>query len=325
MPSPRRPLPQGLEGTAFTVAQGRSIGLGQARMRGGDLIRPFWGVRVTATEQTSGPSPADPGELLERCLALSVVLPPGAFFSHLTAARLWPLDLPTPDPQERIHVGVRRPARPPRRFGVTGHLIKDPLSTTVWRRGLPLVDPATLFCQLAGCQLADMLTLHDLVAVGDALILRPVFADAWEERPWVSLRELRERVEIYHGRGKQAASRAIRLVRQGAESRPETLLRLAIMDAGLPEPEVNPDIRDAGGRFIGRGDLVYRRWLVIVEYDGEHHRRSTKQFDRDVRRLEDFANNGWHVVRIVGRSFFGDRVGSMARVRRALTDAGWRP
>jgi hypothetical protein len=39
------------------------------------------------------------------------------------------------------------------------------------------------------------------------------------------------------------------------------------MDAGLPEPEVNPDIRNASGRFVGRGDLVYRRWRVIVEYD----------------------------------------------------------
>ncbi len=289
-------------------------------MRGSDLKRPFRGVRVTAAEPTLEESSADARALLERCLALSVVLPPGAFFSHLTVARLWPLDLPMPDPQECIHVSVRRPARPPRRFGVTGHLINDPLSTIVWRRGLPLVDPATLFCQLA-----LMLSLPDLVAVGDALILRPVFADPWDERPWVSLRELRERVELYHGRGKQAASRAILLVRQGAESRPETLLRLAIMDGGLPEPEVNPDIRDAGGRFIGRGDLVYRRWRVIVEYDGEQHRKNAKQFDRDVQRLEAFANNGWHVVRIVGRSFFGDREGSMARVRRALTDAGWRP
>jgi hypothetical protein len=289
-------------------------------MRGTDLMRPFWGVRVTAAEPMGQASPAQARALLERCRALSVVLPPGAFFSHLTAARLWPLDLPHPDPQERIHVSVRRPARPPRRPGVAGHLIADPQSSTVYRRGLPLVDPATLFCQLAA-----MLSLHDLVAVGDALILRPVFADPWAERPWVPLRELRERVELYHGRGKQAASRAILLVRQGAESRPETLLRLAIMDAGLPEPEVNPDIKNASGRFIGRGDLVYRRWRVIVEYDGEQHRLSTKQFDRDVHRLEALGNHGWHVVRIVGRSFFGDREGSMARVRRALTDAGWRP
>jgi len=76
MPSPRRPLPPGLKGTAFTVAQGRSIGLGQARMRGSDLASPFRGVRVTATERSSEPSPADAGELLERCHALSVVLRP---------------------------------------------------------------------------------------------------------------------------------------------------------------------------------------------------------------------------------------------------------
>ena len=105
----------------------------------------------------------------------------------------------------------------------------------------------------------------------------------------MSQRELRERVELYRGQGKQAASKAILLVRQGAESRPETLLRLAIMDAGLPEPEVNPDIRNASGRFVGRGDLVYQRWRVIVEYDGEQHRLSTKQFDRDVQRLENLS------------------------------------
>src|SRR6476646_6694867 len=106
MPSPRRPLPPGLEGTAFTVAQGRSIGLGQSRMRGSDLIRPFWGLRMTAAAPLAEASPADARELRERCRALSVVVPPGAFFSHLTAARLWPIDLPQPDPQERIHVSV---------------------------------------------------------------------------------------------------------------------------------------------------------------------------------------------------------------------------
>jgi hypothetical protein len=286
-------------------------------MRGSDLTRPFRGVRVAPLMVGSTTEERD---LRDRCLALSTVLPPAAFFSHLTAARLWPLPLPTPEPQERIHVSVRRPARPPRRSGVTGHLVTDPLSSVVYRGGLPMVDPATLFCQLA-----DPLSLHDLVAVGDALILPPVFADSWEERPWVRLQDLRERVELYRGRGKQAASRATFLVRPGAESRPETLLRLAIMDAGLPEPDVNPDIRDERGRFIGRGDLVYRRWRVIVEYDGEQHRTNTKQFDRDVQRLEQLGNHGWHVIRIVGRSFFGDRAGSMARVRRALTDAGWRP
>ncbi len=202
---------------------------------------------------------------------------------------------------------------------MSGHLATDPHSAVVYRDGLPVVDPATLFCQLAG-----MLSLQDLVAVGDALILRPVYPDPWEERPWVSQQRLVERVEFYRGRGKREASKAVRLIRPGAESRPESLLRLSILDAGLPEPEVNPHLYDAAGRFLGRGDLVYRQWRVIVEYDGEHHRTNNRQYDRDVLRLENLARHGWHVVRIVKGSFFGDRAGCMARIEGALVERGWR-
>ncbi len=182
-----------------------------------------------------------------------------------------------------------------------------------------MVDPATLFCQLA-----QILSLPDLVAVGDALVLEPVFQDWREERPWVSLGQLTDRVDVFRGRGKAAAVTALSLIRPGAESRPETLLRLAIRGADLPEPEVNVDVTDADGRFIGRGDLVYRRWRVVVEYDGDQHRTTTKQFDRDVLRLEAFAAAGWTVVRVLGRSFFGDRDACMARIRSALVAGGWR-
>ena len=199
-------------------------------------------------------------------------------------------------------------------------MIVDPRATVVYRRGLPVVDPVTLFCQLA-----THLSPPDLVAVGDAPVLEPVIQDAWQDRPWVPLGQLVERVELWRGRGKRNADRAVSLIRPGAESRPETLVRLAIGNVGLPEPEVNVTIRDARGRFIGRGDLVYRQWRVIVEYDGEQHRTDTKQFDRDVARLDDFVAHGWRVVRIVGRSFFGNPAESMERVRRALLAAGWRP
>ena len=155
------------------------------------------------------------------------------------------------------------------------------------RRGLPLVDPASVFCQLA-----TQLSLHDLVAVGDALVLAPVYPDHWDERPWVPLPQLKERVDVFCGRGKRVASEAVALIRPGAESRTESLLRLAIGDAGLPEPEVNVELFDTRGRFLGRADLAYRRWRVIVEYDGDQHRISTKQFDRDVVRLEGFGRAG---------------------------------
>jgi hypothetical protein len=316
-------------------------------MRGRDLDRPFRGVRVSVQPGNEAPGvrqyalarrdwAPDDGpiwprpsfrataqvrdqELFDRCTALAVALPQGAFFSHLTAARLWPLPLPNAR-DEPVHVSVRRPQRPPRRSGVAGHVLVDPRATVVHRRDLPVVDPVTLFCQLA-----SHLSLPDLVAVGDALVLEPVIPDAWEDRPWVPLGQLVERVELWRGRGKRNADRAVSLIRPGAESRPETLVRLTIGQAALPEPEVNVTIRDSRGRFIGRGDLVYRQWRVIVEYDGEQHRTDTRQFDRDVARLDDFAAHGWRVVRILGRSFFGNPAESMERVRRALLAAGWRP
>ena len=80
----------------------------------------------------------------------------------------------------------------------------------------------------------------------------------------------------------------------------------------------------AQGRFIGRGDLVYRHWRVIVEYDGDQHRTDTTQFDRDVRRLDDFAANGWRVVRIVGRSLLRRPGGLPGPGRRVpCGEAGW--
>jgi hypothetical protein len=116
MPTPHRPLPPGFQGVAFSVAQGRPIGLGQTRMRSGDLARPFRGIRVTAPLGVQAPPVEhDP---VDRYNALSVIMPPSGFFSHVTAARLWPLSLPRPEPEERVH----RPARPPRRSGVSGHL-----------------------------------------------------------------------------------------------------------------------------------------------------------------------------------------------------------
>lgn len=317
MPRAREPLPPSLEGEAFTVAQGRSIGLGQTRMRGSDLARPFRGIRVAGADDPAGCT--EEQALHRSCTALLVAVPAGAFFSHLTAARLWPLPLPQAFATEPIHVSVQEPFRPPRRFGVDGHLVKDPLAGVVRRHGLSLVDPGTLFCQLS-----TKLSLDNLVAVGDALVLRPVYQDYSDDRPWMSLPQLTERVELFRGRGKSFAAKAVDMIRPGAESRPETLLRLAIIESGLPEPEVNVDLRDAHGRFLGRADLVYRQWRVIVEYDGDQHRTSTWQFDRDVARLEGFARAGWTVVRIVGRAFWGDRGACVARIRGALIEGGWR-
>jgi len=321
----RRPgeLPPDLAKVAFSLEQGRRLGLTEKRMRSSDLARPFRGVRQAVRPPDENGSAdayrAAAAELRDRCVAVGLIVPSGAFFTHLTAARLWPVPLPSMPNDGPIHLGVRQPEHPPRRAGVVGHAISDPAAFPVRRRDLLLVDPATLFCQLGG-----ILRVQDLVAVGDALVLAPRRPEEGDDRPWLDLSTLRDRVGRFRGRGKARADRALQLVRPGSESRPESLVRLAIVDAGLPEPEVNVDVYTDGGVFVGRADLLYRRYRLAVEYDGDHHRVDTTQYDRDAGRMDDFAAAGWRVVRITKRSFFGDRDACLARVRRALIDAGWR-
>jgi len=38
----------------------------------------------------------------------------------------------------------------------------------------------------------------------------------------------------------------------------ETRLRWLLLSAGLPQPEVQVDLRDDDGDFLGRADLYYR-------------------------------------------------------------------
>ena len=125
--------------------------------------------------------------------------------------------------------------------------------------------------------------------------------------------------------GKRRAARALDRIRPGAESRPETLLRLLLVEAGLPEPELNVRLFDRLGAELARVDLLFREFRVVVEYDGDEHRTDTRQFDRDLGRLDDLAARGWRVVRVGARSLFRDPQDAVIRVQRALVAGGWVP
>mgnify|MGYP006190244613 CR=1 FL=1 len=79
-----------------------------------------------------------------------------------------------------------------------------------------------------------------------------------------------------------AADRA----RVGSDSPKETGLRLALVDAGLPEPAVNRWILDprTGGR-VHRGDLTYEEYRLTLEYECRHH-SDPDQVARDIDRQE---------------------------------------
>ncbi len=308
----REPLPPALAGRVFSVAAARAEGVSDGRLRSADLARPFHGVRT----------PVGAGDdVLQRCQAIAQRMQPGQFFSHLTAARLW--GAPLPDrfgAGEPLHVSTVAPQRPPHTRGVVGHEVQPGSVAVVTRYGFPVTDaPATWV------QLATLLPREELVVVGDHLVLNPQEWDAEDPRPFAMLGDLAERLAAHRGRGRRAAAAALARVRTGAESRPETLLRLLLVDAGLPEAEVNVTLYKENGHFLARVDLVYPQWHVGVEYDGEQHRESAKQYDSDMYRRERLARAGWDVVYVRARGLFATPTDTVARVREALHRAGWRP
>jgi hypothetical protein len=253
------------------------------------------------------PNPA----AVARARAYAPWLRSGDRFSHATAAALW--GLPLPGPVTDLHVTAIGAHNRPRGQGVIGHRTHD--AGVVLRDDLPVSMPGALFVELA-----TELGLDDLVAVGDALILDPQVLDPRDIRPWATIDELAIASRTSR-RGCRRARAALAFVRQGAESRPETLLRLLLVRAGLPEPDLNVEIRDVAGRLLGRADLVYRKAHVIVEYDGDHHRTSTAQYEKDMTRVERLIAAGWTVIRVRARGLFVTPGETAARVRAALAAA----
>ena len=188
------------------------------------------------------------------------------------------------------------------------------------RRGVPTSDPVSTWLAIA-----SVVSLDELVVAADHLILDPYQLDPWDIRPFTSFTALVAAVQKFHGRGARRAASALDLVRQGAESRPETLLRLLLQRAGLPESEPNREVRDDAGRWLGRADLVYPAFRTVVEYDGDQHRMDRAQYEKDIIRWERFIAADWRVVKVRAGGLFATPEATVQRVRSALLAGGWTP
>jgi hypothetical protein len=110
----------------------------------------------------------------------------------------------------------------------------------------------------------------------------------------------------------------VRLADPRADSPPETRLRLALVRAGLPLPEVQYTVVDEHGFDLVTVDLAYPPAKLAVEYDGAtHYTRRQGEFDRQ--RDNELAGQGWETVRL-GRGDVGDSlVVTVARIARLLS------
>ncbi|WP_298805277.1 hypothetical protein [uncultured Pseudokineococcus sp.] len=103
--------------------------------------------------------------------------------------------------------------------------------------------------------------------------------------------------------GARGAARAARLVERLdplAESPRETALRLLVIDAGLPPPVPQHEVRDADGAFVARLDLAWPHRRVALEHDGAHH-RDPRQHSLDLARHNRLRTLGWVVLQVDAR------------------------
>jgi hypothetical protein len=305
MPHHPRPLPSELP-PRFAVADAVSLGVPRGRLLRADLRRPFRGVR--ATEGGSGQP-----RLLASCMDYVPRLKPWQFFSHETALFLADAPMPEWPYTPTLHVSAHRPAREPRATGVRGHRLqlREP-ATLVDRNGLPFEHPVR-----AWRQAATIWRLDDLVAAGDYLVSG--------DRPLATVRELRAEIEEMGDVRGGILRRAVVFIRPGVRSPRETKLRLRIVRAGLPEPDINWVLRDSGGRRVAELDLAYPVWRVAAEYDGRVHADDPAQFAKDADRWDRIRAEGWDHVRILNHHMRGTGDQAVRKVRDALIGAGWRP
>ncbi|MFB2579963.1 hypothetical protein ACEXQD_01830 [Herbiconiux sp. P15] len=309
-------------GSEFAVARARSAGVSAGRLRGRDLARPFRGVRASP----AGSEGLD--DLVARCRAFLTVMASDAVFSHTTAAILYGIPIPWRLERTTGSLHVTGPRRASTARGIIGHQSTlDPLDVTGGLRSLPGIsdsshplhlpdqhealvetmckrDPLDVAGRREGlrglrvtspertlCDLAPLLSLGELVAAVD----RALFHGG----PLVTRSSLADGIARHRARrGRATLLRAMELATDLAESPRESLLRVLLIEAGLPAPTPQVRVQDAFGREIARVDLAYPAHRIALEYEGDHHRTDRLQWRRDLARTRDLGLAGWETLRV---------------------------
>lgn len=233
---------------------------------------------------------------------------PTAVLSHETAAVLHGIPLPTPLWRQLaetetwlgaegnlppIHLSLPKGSRRVRRAGVVDHRRKLETVHVTELHGLRITTLERTWLDL--CAVGYPWFLEDLVAAGDHLVKHPWHPDG-RLPPLSTVAEIRKALaEVGQFKGKRLAKEALELVRVGADAASETKMRLALLDAGLPEPELQCPI-DPEDEDSPECDLGYEDCRLAMQYEGAGHRTAEQQ-TRDVRRDRYAADRGWSTLK----------------------------
>lgn len=260
-------VPPELRHRPFTLRQAREAGLSASCLKSRQFKKVFRGVyAVVELEMT----------FFMWVFAALLVLPHDAVTSHLTALRMYGLDLQR---DRTLHFSTNTETHSRQNEIVThrrgGQLACDE------RDGLPITGPDRTLVDIA-----TKVSFVNLIQAADWMLHKKL----------TTLDDLATYAMARHLDGVVRMRGALEYIREGAESPMETLIRLMVVFAQLPEPKCNRNIFTSGGHWLARGDLVYFDWHVLVEYDGIHHERDPWQRQKDRERREALEAEGWRVI-----------------------------
>jgi very-short-patch-repair endonuclease len=281
----------------FTRRDALAAGITAKQLRGTRYRTLLAGVHISAAV------PLTPTVLARAALVTQL---PCAVVTHHSAARI----LGAPVPASHVqHVTVPTRDERRRRQGVRCHVAALGAAERMVMHGVQITAPRRLFVEMA-----EYLSLVELVVLGDWLV----------RQQHVTCASLVEYCRSTSDRHVVAARRAASYVRERVDSPMETRLRMLLVLAGLPEPEVNRVVRDDHGNVLLRLDLSYPAVKVAVEYDGRQHTELVEQRHRDLERRDDLDDGDWRLVVVTSKGVFVEPEVTLQRVWRALRARGWR-
>jgi very-short-patch-repair endonuclease len=283
-------VPAALTKGPFTRAEASGLGVSRRQLRGAKYRRLGSGIyRWVGLKE-------NPQVMLA---ALAKRLPPGAAFSARTAAWLHGLDMEPCDP---IEVTMPEPTGSSRRAGAVVSRTRIASNEIVRRRGLSTTTALRTVVDLGG---------------REPLTEGVVVADLFLHAGLVSVDEVRGYVTEHPGtKGVARLRRVIDMADSKAESAMESRLRMLLVLARLPRPEVQVPVHDDEGRFLGRPDLVYPQRRLAIEFDGGNHR---DRLVDDNRRQNGLVGAGYRLLRFTSADVYGNPEGVASQVRQALS------
>ena len=207
---------------------------------------------------------------------LQLLLPTEAVFAGQTAAWIGGLDL---KPVEPVEVVAPPGCRLRSRFGLKVRRSVLALSDVTEIRGIR----ATTLNRTLRDLCLRLPAVEALVALDMALASKRT-----------DVQSLRSYVAWAQGAHGVPRMRSLIELAAPAESPMETRLRWLLLQRGLPAPEVQVDLHDRGGRFVGRADLYYPNARLVIEFDGGVHR---DKLVADNQRQNALVDAGFGVLR----------------------------